>query len=215
MLTIEFELDEENYRTGIDRTMRDDVRPGLADAVNAVADLVRRRLERVTCKLVLERPAIQIIQVEPNGSKPVMIEALSCSVAEREGLQPFPKNGSNYRTKSVDPGLKCITAVCHSARILLGILGCVHGPVRVRFAAGGARSARLTPTLYRSLFPLAPRGLLAEIRLPLVLVPHSSRELAQAPARWPRHAIGRCNVGDRHGHRSPVRDRLRPTFCLD
>ncbi len=46
MLTFEFTLDEAHYQTGVDRTMRDTVRPGLADAVNAVADLVKRRLER-------------------------------------------------------------------------------------------------------------------------------------------------------------------------
>ena len=48
MLTIEFTLDEVRYRESVDRTMRDDVRPGLADAVNAVAEVVRRRLERAT-----------------------------------------------------------------------------------------------------------------------------------------------------------------------
>ena len=56
MLTIEFELDENHFRAGIDRTMRDDVRPGLADAVNAVANLVRRRLERVTRKVFANPP---------------------------------------------------------------------------------------------------------------------------------------------------------------
>ncbi len=47
MLTIEFTLDQDHYRDGVDRTMRDGVKPGLADAVNAVAETVRR-LERAT-----------------------------------------------------------------------------------------------------------------------------------------------------------------------
>ena len=75
MLTIEFTLDEAHYESGVDRTMRDGVRPGLVDAVNAVADLVRRRLERAVVEIFADpvaytRHAFGTFRANPGDEDP-------------------------------------------------------------------------------------------------------------------------------------------------